>query len=159
MKKINYPGIPDPIEVSDNGEIIRYNGQPVTQTLVKNKRSRRGHYQVFIYGLRIYRSRLVALAYIPNPNNYPKVLHLNCNTVFDYYKNLQWGTQAMLVQNRQVQGLQGGGTANFRGSSKISYPEAMKIIKRLKNGEAGRTIAKEFSVSEMTICRIKKRYA
>ncbi len=158
-KQITYPGIPGKIEISDNGEQISYNGQPVTQTLVKNKNSRRGHYQLNIEGVRIYRSKLVALAYVPNPNNYPKVLHLNCNTIFDYYKNLAWGTQAMLVQNRQVQGLQGGGSSEFRGSSKISYTEALKIVTRLAKGEAGRTIAKEYGVSEMSITRIKKRYA
>lgn len=158
MKEITYPGVAGKIQVNDDGEFIRYNGSSVTQTLVKGKHSRRGHYQLTIDGVIIYRSKLVALAYVPNPNNYTKVLHLNCNTTFDYYKNIVWGTLAMLIQNRQVQGIQGGGGKEFRGASKITYTEALKIVERLSSGESARAIAKEYNVSEMSIYRIKKRY-
>ncbi len=37
-------------------------------------------------------SRLVAMAYIPNPHNYPIVCHKDNNPTNDYYKNLYWGT-------------------------------------------------------------------
>ena len=38
-------------------------------------------------------SRLVAEAYLPNPNNLPIVMHLDNNPRHNYYKNLKWGTQ------------------------------------------------------------------
>lgn len=34
--------------------------------------------------------RLVAQAFIPNPNNYPIINHIDCNPQNNYYKNLEW---------------------------------------------------------------------
>lgn len=36
--------------------------------------------------------RLVAIQFIPNPNNYPIVLHKDNNKLNTYYENLKWGT-------------------------------------------------------------------
>nr|WP_321357206.1 hypothetical protein [uncultured Draconibacterium sp.] len=157
-KKVNYPGVAYPITVNNDGTEIIYRGAPVNQFLVKGKKHRAGHYAVCIENTQIYRSKLVALAWVPNPNNYPLVLHNDCLTTHDYHKNLSWGTRAMMVQNLQVQGLIGGSDLKFRGSSKISAEEAKAIAARLNNGEVGRKIAAEYGVSEMSITRIKKRY-
>ena len=157
-KKVNYPGITYPISVNNDGTEIIYQGQPVNQFLVKGKKRRRGHYAVCIENKQIYCSRLVALGWVPNPNNYPLVLHNNCDSTFDFYRNLSWGTRFMASQNMSVMGLLNKKNKDFRGSSKISSEEAIKIADRLKNGEIGRRIADEYGVSEMTITRIKKRY-
>lgn len=42
-------------------------------------------------------SRLVALVYVPNPNNYPFVCHKDNNPLNNYHKNLYWGTQSMNI--------------------------------------------------------------
>ena len=157
-KKVNYPGVAYPISVNNDGTVILYQGMPVNQFLIKGKKHRAGHYAICIENVQIYRSTIVAMGWVPNPNNYPHVLHNDCNTIFDYYRNLSWGTRAMMVQNLQVQGLIGGSNPKFRGSSKISPDDAIKIADRLKNGEVGRKIAEEYGVSEMSITRIKKRY-
>jgi hypothetical protein len=39
--------------------------------------------------------RLVAIAFIPNPNNYPVVMHLDDDPQNNHVSNLQWGTRAM----------------------------------------------------------------
>lgn len=44
----------------------------------------------YVYG---YLHRLLAMAYIPNPNNYPIVRHLNDNPLDNRLSNLAWGTQ------------------------------------------------------------------
>lgn len=43
-------------------------------------------------------SRLVAMAYIPNPNNYPVVCHKDNNPLNNHVSNLYWGTQKMNIQ-------------------------------------------------------------
>lgn len=43
--------------------------------------------------IRIQASRLVAIAYIQNPDNKPFVCHKDNNPLNNHYKNLYWGTQ------------------------------------------------------------------
>ena len=43
-------------------------------------------------------SRLVALAYIPNPNHLPVVMHLDNNPLNNSVENLKWGTQSDNIQ-------------------------------------------------------------
>lgn len=43
-------------------------------------------------------SRLVALAYIPNPDNLPVVMHLDNNPLNNNVDNLKWGTQSDNIQ-------------------------------------------------------------
>ena len=53
--------------------------------------------------------RLVALAYIPNPENKPCVCHKDNNPLNNHYKNLYWGTHQenmaqMVVDGRKQKG-------------------------------------------------------
>ena len=53
--------------------------------------------------------RLVALAYIPNPENKPCVCHKDNNPLNNHYKNLYWGTHQenmaqMIVDGRKQKG-------------------------------------------------------
>lgn len=43
-------------------------------------------------------SRLVAEVYIPNPHNYPVVMHLDNNPLNNSKGNLKWGTQSDNIQ-------------------------------------------------------------
>lgn len=43
-------------------------------------------------------SRLVALAWVPNPDNKPFVCHRDNNPKNNFYKNLYWGTQSENIQ-------------------------------------------------------------
>ena len=59
------------------------------------------------YNLKVY--RLVAEAYIPNPENKPCVCHKDNNPLNNHYKNLYWGTHQenmaqMIVDGRKQKG-------------------------------------------------------
>ena len=43
--------------------------------------------------------RLVSLYFIPNPNNYPCIDHIDRNKTNNHYKNLKWCTQSMNMSN------------------------------------------------------------
>jgi len=47
--------------------------------------------------------RLVAEAFIPNPNNYPCIDHIDRSRVNNNYNNLRWVTNAMNSKNRSKQ--------------------------------------------------------
>ena len=51
-----------------------------------------------------YVHRLVAENYIPNPNNYPLVMHIDDNPANNHVNNLQWGTQLMNQQTMSIKG-------------------------------------------------------
>lgn len=56
-----------------------------------------GHLRVFLYKDKkrtpILVHRLVAGAFVPNPNNHPVVRHVNDDPTDNHAKNLKWGTQ------------------------------------------------------------------
>jgi hypothetical protein len=160
FKKIRYPGVKEEISVGEDGKVVEYKGKTIHQSLVKSQKSRHGYYQISIGGVVIYVHRLVAMAYIHNPKpvSFKMVLHKNCISTDNHYKNLEWGNQASLIQNRIKNGLSGASSPENRGSSTISHKEAVSIAKRLDNGEFAKDICKEYNVSEMSIARIRKRY-
>jgi hypothetical protein len=46
--------------------------------------------------------RLVALHYIPNPNNYPEVDHIDRNTQNNHVSNLRWCNREMNCNNTNI---------------------------------------------------------
>ena len=46
--------------------------------------------------------RLIALHYIPNPNNYPTVDHIDRNPLNNNISNLRWASSSMQNENRKV---------------------------------------------------------
>lgn len=51
-------------------------------------------------GKRYYIHRLVAECFIPNPNNYPTVDHINRNKSDNRVSNLRWASYSLQVKNR-----------------------------------------------------------
>lgn len=56
------------------------------------------------YHNRYFLHRLVAMHFIPNPNNYPVVMHLDNNKKNNFYKNLKWGTHSMNLKQAYMEG-------------------------------------------------------
>ena len=57
------------------------------------KGDKHGHKNISTHGKYPYVHRLVAKAFIPNPNNYPYVRHIYDEPDDNYYRRLAWGTQ------------------------------------------------------------------
>lgn len=55
------------------------------------------HYQIPAKVYSIY--RLVAMAFVPNPDNKPEVDHIDGNSLNDMYTNLRWVTHAENMNN------------------------------------------------------------
>lgn len=72
--------------------------------------------------------RLVAMSFIPNPNNYPEVDHINRDTKDNRVCNLRWCSHKMNMNNENS-------VANFSSIRKgIRFPSRWKSVVSLKDG-------------------------
>lgn len=90
--------------------------------------------------------RLVATAFIPNPENKPEVNHIDGNKINNYIENLEWVTSSENSIHAYETGL---------NPKKIDLDEK-EIIKEYNNGTSKEEIAKLFNVSNVVIARILK---
>lgn len=99
--------------------------------------------------------RLVAIAYIPNPFNLPKVNHLDGNKENNHYKNLEWSTQKRNIQHAFETGL--SNQSGFRNNAgKIKDLDTLTKIREewVNNPQSQASLAKKYSVSQGTISNI-----
>lgn len=88
--------------VTDDGRVystVRGTLRELSQSTHSN-----GYLTVGIANRRQYVHRLVAHAYIPNPNNYPCVCHADDDKTNNAVDNLWWGTRADNNRDRSQKG-------------------------------------------------------
>ena len=91
--------------------------------------------------------RLVALAYIPNPENKPCVCHKDNNPLNNHVDNLYWGTQAENMSQMRL---------DKRDYRKVSIRAHSIRLKSL--GWSSSRIGKRFKVNRTCINRILNKY-
>lgn len=100
--------------------------------------------------------RLVAEAFIPNPENKPTVDHKYDEKVNNYYQDLRWGThQEQIDWARGEQGLMDNSGENNH-QAVLTNDQAEEIIRLLQKGNAPRPISKQYDVNERAISRINQ---
>ena len=117
------PGYEGIYEVSNTGLIRGRNGE--RKTLINShgyeyiKLCKKGDSKKFQV------HRLVAMAFIPNPDNLPEVNHKDENPLNNCVDNLEWCTR---IYNNNY------GTRNYRAGVAISKANRMKVYRFDKNG-------------------------
>lgn len=163
-KEIKLKGIKDSVKVNEDGSEIYFKGKLLNQYHIKSNKHSNGYKCCSIKNSQYYTHRIVAEAWVTNlhPVSHKLVIHLDCNTLSNHHSNLIWGNNKTVYKVRVKQNIPGAGVSyrdrTYRGSSKIPYEEAIRIAKRLDDGEPANAICKEYNVSEMSIIRIRKRY-
>jgi hypothetical protein len=98
MKTIKHNG--HVIQLNYDGSVIYVNGRLAKTTFYdKLKGKSGGYYHVKIGSKNLLVHRLVAMAYLPNPQGKKLVLHKDTKTTNNHYTNLAWGDQKDIVRN------------------------------------------------------------
>nr|UVX43584.1 MAG: zinc-binding loop region of homing endonuclease [Bacteriophage sp.] len=153
----NHPGY----HVTKSGTILsRYSGKKLTSTYHVKKVSVQpnGYLKVMLHGNQYLVHRLVAEAYIPNPNNLPVVMHLDDNRSNNVVDNLMWGTfkdnmgdalkKGRIRSGKESPNIKFSGIGNARASLTL---RKIRRLNRLKDIRSQTYIAKRLSVSQPTI--------
>jgi len=106
--------------------------------------------------LNIYTHKIIAKAFIPNPENKPQVNHINGIKADNRIENLEWCTPKENVDHAFDTGLAPAGHRHHK--SKITPTDLAQIKNMLSNGVCQTTIAHQFMVCKQTITNIKKKY-
>ena len=107
--------------------------------------------------------RLVALAYIPNPENKPQVCHKDNNRLNNHVSNLYWGTnkenhEQMSRDGRSRKGkIQHTCKGESNPMSKLSNHQRREIIHKYSTSISSRKLAKEYGVTHTLILGIWKK--
>jgi hypothetical protein len=99
-----------------------------------------------------YIARLVAKAFIPNPNNLPEVNHIDGDTENNNDWNLEWSSSSDNIIHAHVNNLIHKAIGVNNGKSKINSEEAVAIYNM--HGTK-KEIAECFSIAPSTVAAIK----
>lgn len=132
--------------------------------LLKLIEHRKGYLKVY-FGQRSVRRgffvhRLVALAFIENPNRYPSVNHINCNKKDNHFQNLEWCTNTMNIEHGVANGRylnRAKGQDHY--ASKLSERQVLEIRHKFNNGYSRRMLAVKYQVSRSNIKQIISRHS
>lgn len=101
-------------------------------------------------------NRLVAIAFVPNPDNKPQVNHKDGNKQNNIPENLEWVNQFENMQHAGKMGLHNvSGESNKL--SKLKTADVLLIRQKLSNKQSRKSIANEFGVSVSTIACIANK--
>lgn len=135
----------------------------ITNRLIKGKTftpkpDSHGYYTIQLCKNKVCKSlkvhRLVAIAFIDNPENKPEVNHVRGNKMDNRSTELEWSTSSENQLHAFRTGLQIPLSGEKCYQSKLSDQQVLEI-KKLLQTKSGSEISRMFNVSRGTICDIK----
>lgn len=102
--------------------------------------------------------RLIASAFIPNPENKPQINHIDCVKTNNSIPNLEWCTAKENIVHAEKNKLLYHPTGSDQWMSKLSEKDVLNIRLEYSSRVFGyNKLAKKYNVSRMTIRDIIKR--
>jgi len=133
------------VQVGDRGTIISKNDVP----LHPGNQNSKGYFRVHI-GKHFYSvHRLVALAFIPNPEGFPQINHLDGNKANNSKENLEWASGSQNVIHAHM---------NRLSAARLS-PQAVREIRQkyAKGGYTYQQLGDEYGVCLSNIGHVIKK--
>ena len=107
-----------------------------------------------------YIHKLVAKAFLPNPNNYDEVNHKDGNTLNNHVDNLEWCTHKQNMEHASKTGVMSRGQNNWKGKNN---PKSKAVLQLTKDGEfvkewgSVNEIMRETGIPASTIFRVCRK--
>lgn len=98
--------------------------------------------------------RLIALTFIPNPNNLPEVNHIDGNKQNNCVENLEWCTCSENTKHAHKIGLAHTYKGENHIKAKFTYSQVKEIKQLYASGISQQKIADRYNVAQTTISRI-----
>jgi hypothetical protein len=146
--------------ISHNGEIRGVNGK-ILKKFIHTKGSLCGYATIgfWIRGENKTRHqkvhRLVAMTWVPNPDNKPEVNHKDGNKLNNHFQNLEWVTRSENIQHAFRTGLNKAPSGVDAWQAKFDRSQVIAIRDALRCGHKVMAIAKYFNVHYGIIYRLK----
>lgn len=103
--------------------------------------------------------RLVASAFIPNPEDKPFVNHKNLDKSDNRASNLEWVTHSQNIQHAKDNGVYDQYKGEGHWLTTLTDDEVIEIFRRAHNGELQSDIAQDYGISQTAVSRIKRHVA
>lgn len=116
--------------------------------VLKPRLHRTGYYTVGIDKKTSVIHRAVGKAFVPNPNNYPDLNHLEGNKLNNEATNLEWCTRKQNIHHSYSLGLSTVGEKRY--NSKLTEKEVLEI-RALAGSKNNREISEIYNVTHQTI--------
>ena len=126
-------------------------GRLIKECILKVFKNKKGYLRISLRGKNYRIHRLVANAFVPNPDNLPQVNHKDGNKLNNHYLNLEWCTNSHNTAHAMAE------LPRRRYKQVISEKTKKDILQMSLNGVSQRKIAKDFNVSQYAIWRVVKR--
>lgn len=122
-------------QVSNLGRVKSLPKHYHQEMILKNKLTKDGYHETTLYKNNkskcIRTHRLVAIAFIPNPNNKPQINHIDGNKLNNNVNNLEWCTNRENIDHSLKTGLQNHkGKNNPKAKSVLQYDLQGNLINR-----------------------------
>lgn len=151
---VNCLGIPD-IQVSNLGRFVRLS----SQSLINGYLTTGGYVTVDFSGIGSYSAhRLIAAAFIPNPENKPEVNHKDGNKANNAVNNLEWVTPVENIQHAFQTGLMKPRAGQDHPRTALSDEEILHCVQLKSAGKTFVEIGEIFDVGRKTVSRHVELY-
>lgn len=159
------PGLEMFFEVSNYGEVrsksrkvwLKGNGGTYylrTIPACLRRPPKEGYFRIPFRGRMYYAHRLIALAWVPNPEKKPEVNHKDGNKQNNKPKNLEWVTRQENISHSVSTGLKPLGANCW--NARLTTQEVADIREKRAEGVRCVSLARAYKVSHATISRISR---
>ena len=150
------------VECGDNYEVSTFGNvrNSKKNKIMKTDITTRGYHRLMISHKgktkKYFVHKLVALAFIPNPENKPEVNHIDAVKGNNRVDNLEWNTRKENVAHASKNGLYKTFLGESHGLTRLTEQDVIEIKRLLSQKVLQSELVERYGVSQTTISNIKR---